>query len=178
MNADVELWLCTSSHFSSSSSSSSFSSTAPISAGGARSAQGGNMTARNATWQKPPDNPDKVFMLHSMALVSASPYFKTRCWTDGAEGRLQYAHAAPAPEVEPVETGKRKRAEAPPLLLLVEHVEEEELPAMEAVLRHCYTEELCDVGGDESELSVALLVQMLVLSNRCAKSSSIKSVLL
>ena len=58
-------------------------------------------------------------------------------------------------------------------LLLVEHVEEEELPAMEAVLRHCYTEELCDVGGDASELSVALLVQMLVLSNRWPESISL-----
>ena len=61
-------------------------------------------------------------------------------------------------------------ATAPPPVrtLLVEHVEEEELPAMEAVLRYSYTQELCDVGGDASELSVALLVQMMVLSDRWA----------
>ena len=58
-------------------------------------------------------------------------------------------------------------AAAPPPVrtLLVEHLEEEELPAMEAVLRYCYTPELCDVGGDASELSVALLVHILVLSD-------------
>ena len=90
---------------------------------------------------------------------SASPYFKARCWdkNDNAEGQLQYAN-------EPDDDGP-----PPPVrLLLVEHVEEEELPAMEAMLRYCYTEELCDVGGDASELSVALLVQMLVLSDRWA----------
>ena len=41
------------------------------------------------------------------------------------------------------------------------------------MLRHCYTEELCDVGDGASELSVALLVQMMVLSNRCAESSGL-----
>ena len=58
----------------------------------------------------------------------------------------------------------------PPLmrLQLVEYVEEEEVTAMEAVLRQCYTEELCDTGGDAEELSMAVQVQMMVLSNRWA----------
>ena len=38
---------------------------------------------------------------------------------------------------------------------------------MEAVLRHCYTEVLVDSGGDASELSVATLMQILVLANMC-----------
>ena len=39
-----------------------------------------------------------------------------------------------------------------------------------------YTEQLCDVGGDASALSVALLVQMLVLSNMLANSNSLECV--
>ena len=120
--------------------------------------------------QPPPDSLGKSFLLNSLALVSASPYFKTRCWSDNAEGQLQYTdggHTVRAPAV-----GQAAFHSSRPLLLL-EYVEEEELPAMEAVLCHCYTEELCNVGGDASELSVALLVQMLVLSNRCAESSSL-----
>ena len=108
-NADVQLQLCT----------SSSSSPAPAS-------------ATSGQQQPPSDGPDKLFQLHSFFLVSASPYFKARCWSDNAEGQLQYAHDALAPVVVPVDTGKRKRAEVPPLLLLIEHVEEEELPAMEA----------------------------------------------
>ena len=106
--------------------------------------------------------------MHSTILASASPYFKARCWTDSAEGRLQYADAVPA--AEPSGDGKRKHDEAfaQPAgpVLLVELVEEGELLAMEAVLRHCYTEELFDSGRDASELSVATLMQILALANR------------
>ena len=109
------------------------------------------------------DSPGKYFLLHSVVLVSASPYFKARCWSDGAEGQLQYTDGAPTVRAPAV--GQVEILSCGPLLL-VEHVEEEELQAMEAVLRHCYTDELCDVGGEASELSVTLLVQILVLSNR------------
>ena len=51
-------------------------------------------------------------------------------------------------------------------VLLVERVEEVELDAMEAALRHCYTEQLCDVGGDVSAVSVDDLLRILVLADR------------
>ena len=102
-----------------------------------------------------------------MVLASSSPYFKARCWSGNVDGLIQYAH-------DPMSTdnkGKRKLAGSTihGRLQLVEYVEEEEVPAVEAVLRHCYTEELCDIGGNAEELGVALLVQMMVLSNRWAE---------
>ena len=110
----------------------------------------------------------KSFLLHSVVLASASPYFKARCLSSNAEGRLQYADfqrfsvfgfSAKSPN------GKDAVASLAGPLLLVEHMEEEELPAMEAVLRHCYTEELVDSGSDASELSVATLIQILALAD-------------
>ena len=41
---------------------------------------------------------------------------------------------------------------------------------MVAVMRRCYTEELCDIGGDAAELAVTMLLQMMVLANMCGEA--------
>ena len=112
------------------------------------------------------------FLLHSTILASASPYFRACCWPGEAEGRLQDTEFWQFPTIFGVLSKNHggKDIVAPPAgpLLLLERVEEEELPAMEVVLRHCYTEELADSGGDASELSVATLIQILMLAHRCS----------
>ena len=76
------------------------------------------------------DNASTSFHLHSMVLASSSPYF----FSDNVDGLIKYAHDPMSSDNK----GKRKLAgsNVHGCLQLVEYVEEEEVPGMEAVLRH------------------------------------------
>ena len=91
--------------------------------------------------------------LDAAVLRPLSPYFNTRVvmGMTGSSSGLVYAES-----FDPV---CRK-------LVLVEHVDEGQLGAMEALLRFFYTESLCDKGLSESEISISELLVILKLADR------------
>lgn len=101
--------------------------------------------------------PARILRCHAVVLASASSYFKARIMRCSGSGSGEAPFACDASTSES-STG----------MTLLEHVEEGELESMEAMLRFCYTGELCAPDGRIEELGTSHVLKMLGLSDRYA----------
>ena len=125
---------------------------------GVDSAPSSSSSARAAeVCEEPAAESVRTYRLHAVVLANNNGYFRTRILpstghqSGDATASMSYAD-------QPSNSSGCH-------LLLVERLEESELDAMEAVLRHCYTGELGAAGGEEA-LGIALLLRSVVQADR------------
>ena len=105
----------------------------------------------------------RTYRLHALVLANSSGYFRTRILPStghqSGDATASMSYADQPSNSSGIAAGVGRH------LLLVERLEESELDAMEAVLRHCYTGELGAAGGEEA-LGIALLLRSVVQADR------------
>lgn len=168
--SDVTVHLCTVQQTTPSSSSVSVSRKRKALPSGSRSkaakASEGASGSAAPVVDADADTYARSLRCHAIVLANASPYFRARIirCSGSSSGAQPFASDAMPGSAGGIAGSLGGGAG----MVLVEHVEEEELDAMEALLRHCYSSKLQEAGEDGSQLSISEMLQIMVLSDRCA----------